>query len=165
MVAKVKIPTSPTARFFNGEVRGVAVHMEAHIASVVADGSAWVGRDVVEKLVDCVFRVNCRCGLVGCQCIKGDEHRTIDCSCVIEKGSDNALDAFDFGCGENGEIRFFFGVLYFGPVVGTGPCMGRMLWLDRWGVGPAVEELGNVLWHGDVNASVCVVPGKAEATI
>ena len=131
MVAEVKIPSGPAAGFFDREVRGITVDMETHIAGVIADGGIGVGGDVVEELVDGFVCSGCCGGLFGGDCVECDEHRAVDCSCVIEEGSDDALDACYFGWWEDGEIGLVDGVLYFGAVVGAVPLMRRVLWLRR----------------------------------
>ena len=105
--------------------------MKTHVAGVVADGGIGVGGDVVEDLVDGFFCSGCCGGLFGGDCVECDEHCAVDCSCVIEEGSDDALDACYFGWWEDGEIGLVDGVLDFGTIVGAVPLMRGVLWFRR----------------------------------
>jgi hypothetical protein len=64
---------------------------------MINDTVAWICCDIVKKLVDS----GQRCGVLSSMCLLGAdgteccEEFVINCTGIIEEGTDNALDAFD----------------------------------------------------------------------
>ena len=83
------------ARFRLYEIWGVAVDVEAHVASVEPDdGVRLRGRVVLEhfRLLDCVSGGR---GLFGAYVIERDKHRGVDGACDVKEGTGDTLHACD----------------------------------------------------------------------
>ena len=55
LVAQIQVSPCSTVDFLDGNIRGVAVDVEAHATRVVPDNGVGVGGDVIEDVGDCFF--------------------------------------------------------------------------------------------------------------
>jgi hypothetical protein len=107
-------------------------------------------------------------GLGGRDGIEGDEHGGVDSTGVVEERADNLLDAFDVGGREKGLIVRCRGILNAGnagTVDGPGPLVRCVLAARGWRMLEFVECRGNVVWHGEINGVIGVVPVECEAAV
>jgi len=118
---------------------------------------------VVEEssnLFCCVF---CRFCLFTRDGIYSNHGCRIDCSCVIEKCSNNLLNAIDSVLVERirdivrGYELLLLAVGGFCPVV---RCMLGAIW--RWML-KFVESFGHVIWHRQIDNAIFVVPVQLDA--
>ena len=79
------------------DVGGIGVGGGDHVAGSMENAIVWVGADIIKELAN-----GQRCGFSG-RCLSnasradGDQELVIHSSSVKEKGTNNALDAFDDG--------------------------------------------------------------------
>jgi len=74
---------------------GVEVSTENHFACVVGGAVVGIGGAVIEEMVDCLF-----CGFSGVSLASGDgvegvQNFVVNCTGIVEEGSNDASDAFN----------------------------------------------------------------------
>jgi hypothetical protein len=97
--------------------------------------------------------------------IEGDEHGGVNSTGVVEERADNLLDVLDVGGREKGLIVRFRGILNAGAVDGPGPLVRCVLAARGWRMLEFVECRGNIVWHGEINGAIGVVPVECEAAV
>jgi hypothetical protein len=104
-------------------------------------------------------------GLGGRDGIEGDKHGGVNGTGVVEEHADNLLDALNVGGREKGLIVRCRDILNAGAVDGPGPLVRCVLVAQGWRMLEFVECRGNVVWHGEINGAIGVVPVKCEAAV
>ena len=127
------ISSSAGACFRGGEIRGVAVNLENHVAGVVADNGIRVRSAVVQELGDGLECGMCSVGLLRGDGSNGSEHGGVNSPCIIEEGSKNFLDAFGIRGIKRGRGVGVGRILDLVAVAGFLPSMWRMLGFGRGG--------------------------------
>ena len=93
------------------------------------------------------------------------QHGRVNGPGVVEKFSDNTLEEFLF------LVRVFVGcVLSIGEldtraIGGGGPLRWGLDILFGWGDLEMMEGISNIVWHGQVDRAILVVPLERDATI
>ena len=72
-----------TAGFWLGEVRGVTVDMQDHVAGGVANGCVWVRGCIIEQPQGFVICFVSALGLGCSDGTEGDEHGDVDGNCIV----------------------------------------------------------------------------------
>jgi hypothetical protein len=131
-----------------GEIGGITVHIEAHVAGVVANGGVRMGSGVVEEVDSRFSGGEGAFGLGGGKASKGNQDGVVNCSTIVKEDTNDLLKL-----GNPSGVKWFSGVDWsdelgmltvgwFGPfgwgVLGSG---GR-------GDFESLESLGNVAGHG-----------------
>ena len=81
--------------FVLDDIHGVAVNLEAHVASVEPDDGVRLHGRVVYEHFFCLEGVIGWRGLLGAYFVERDKHRGIDSTCNVEEGSGDTLHACD----------------------------------------------------------------------
>ena len=122
------------ARFGLDKIRGVAVDVEAHVASVEPDSSVQLRGWVFHEHLCLLDGVGGGRSLIGANFIECDKHCGVDGARDVEKSAGNALHVCDaafvkFRCG-----RGVGRVLHLGPIRRHEPFVGRVLggWCRCW---------------------------------
>jgi len=97
------MPHGPAFAAEFGEVGGVCVDGENHVASVVADAGVGVRCNVIEEFVACFRDCLGSVGLLRRDCAEGGEQGGVSHPSVVEESTDNLLNAL-FGLAGGGEI-------------------------------------------------------------
>ena len=84
------------ARF--SEETGIRVRHQDQVACMVCGAIVGVGGHIVEHLVDCISCVFCSFGLLGSDSTECCEQFVVNCSGIVEKGSDNILEVLKNPC-------------------------------------------------------------------
>jgi hypothetical protein len=71
------------------------MYVQNHVGCNISDGGIFVGVQVVEELGKPFFRIFCRFCLLCSDAAKCNKGCEVDCSRVIQDGSDDLLYAFD----------------------------------------------------------------------
>ena len=115
------------ARFGLYEIRGVAVNVEAHVASVEPDDSVWLRVCVVHENLCLLDGVGGGRSLLGANLIECDNHCGVDGARDVEESLGDDLHARD-----SVFIKFWCGcgvgrVFYLGPIRMREPFLGRVM--------------------------------------
>jgi hypothetical protein len=78
---------------------GVGVSAENHVASAICGAVVGVCCQVVEKLVHVNIGGFSGCGLLGTQGTEGGKEFVVNCMCIVEESTNDALNSFDTFCG------------------------------------------------------------------
>ena len=84
-----------TACFRLDEIRGIAVDVEAHVASVETDDGVRLGGRVVHVHFRLFDGVSGGRGLFGAYVVERDKHCGVDVTCDLEEGAGDTLHACD----------------------------------------------------------------------
>ena len=79
---------------------GVSVSAEDHVASAICGAVAGVCGQVVKKLVHGNIGGFSGCGLLGTQGTEGGKKLVVNCRCIVEESTNDALNSFDTFGGE-----------------------------------------------------------------
>ncbi len=79
---------------------GIGMSAEYHVASAICGAVVGVGGQVVKKLVDGIVGGVGGSGLLGTQGAESGKELVVNCTCVVEKSADDALNSLDAFCGE-----------------------------------------------------------------
>ena len=93
--AKKVEPTETTACFWFCEVGGIRVYVEYHRGWTVTYCGIVVGGEVVKEMVQMFFSLFSRARLGGCDGAEGDEGGDVNCTGIIQDGTDDLLYAFE----------------------------------------------------------------------
>ena len=74
---------------------GVGVSTENHFAFVVGGAVVRIGGAVIEEMVDCLFCGFSGVGLASGDGVEGGQNFVVNCTGIVEEGSNDALDAFN----------------------------------------------------------------------
>ena len=77
------------------EIRGIAVDVEAHVASVETDDGVRLGGRVVHEHFRLFDGVGGGRGLFGAYVVERDKHRGVGDTCGVEEGASDTLYACD----------------------------------------------------------------------
>jgi len=69
------------------------VSTENHFACVVGDAVVRIGGAVIEVMVDCLFCGFSGVGLASGDGVEGGQNFVVNCTGIVEEGSDDAFDA------------------------------------------------------------------------
>ena len=121
------------ARFRLDDIRGVAIDMEAHVASVEPDDGIRLRDCVVHEGFCLMDGIGGGRILIGANFVERDKHCGVDGTRYLEEGAGDTLHACDAKF-----IKFWCscgvgGVLQLGPIRGCEPFVGRAL--GAWGHG------------------------------
>ena len=78
-----------------GEVGGIGLIFEGHVALTKQNSGVGMHCSIVEKLGYFLHGGMCSFHFFGSDGAEGGQHRAIDCSSIIEKLTDDLLDSFD----------------------------------------------------------------------
>ena len=157
-MAEEEVATDSAAGFGLRQIGGITADPEYHVAGTVADGGIKVGGTVVQKFCEGfggffgAFRLGSSKGA------KSNEHGGVDSTCIVEEGADDLLDALETSRSKGGGGVMEWEELDSGTVVGSNPVVGRMFGAGWHGMLETVEGGGQVVRHGDVTCSICVIP-------
>ena len=147
------------------EIRGTGVKPEVHFRGFVLDASVGMSGDVIKKLVDAKDDVFPRAGGDGgCDRADGSLHGVVDGACIIVEDAGKFLAEFDLSGSELASGAGRFGVLLFLAIDGSGVRMRRVLRLFGWQMSKACKGFGDVVWHGEFDGAVLVIPVQMDAT-
>ncbi len=82
-----------------------------NLAAAICGAIVRVGGEVIKKLADGFGSGFSGSGLLGAQGAESGKKFVVNSSCVVEKGTDDALDPFDTFVGERGTVWFIVGDL------------------------------------------------------
>ncbi len=88
---------------------GIGVSAENHVASAICGAIVGVRGQVVERLVHGNIGGFSGCGLLGDQGAEGGKEFVVDCICVVEESTNDALNSFDTFCGERRAVGIDMG--------------------------------------------------------
>ena len=89
------------------EVGGIRVSCQDHAAGSIGDAIIWIRGAVIKQMVDSSVSGFSGCGLLGANFAEGMEEFVVHCTCIVEEGTNNALDLLDAGFVESWRgIRF-----------------------------------------------------------
>jgi hypothetical protein len=91
VVAEEEDSTGAGAGVGFGEIGGVTMDVEAHLAIVVLDGGIRMGGGVVEKMDSCFGGGLHAMGLCGSKAAKCNKHSVIDGSSIVKKNANDFL--------------------------------------------------------------------------
>ena len=152
-----------TAGFRLGEVRGVTVDVQDHVAGGVANGRVRVSGSIVDQLQGFVL---CFVGSLGLGCsngTEGDKNGDVDGDHIVEESTSNLLYKADDLWRKRGGVVYIVRVMDFGAIDGLRPGVGVIL--SEFGIGmlELVQFFVYVAWHGDVDSPVGVIPHEGKA--
>ncbi len=81
-------------------IAGVSVSAENHVAGAICGAIVRVCGQVVKKLVHGNIGGFSGCGLLGTQGTEGGKELVVNCRCIVEESTNDALNSFDTFCGE-----------------------------------------------------------------
>ena len=153
------------ARFGLDEIRGVAVDMEAHVASLEPDDGVRLRDCIVHEHLCLLYGVSGGRSLLGADFIGWDKHCGVDGARDVDKSAGDAFHARDaafveFRCG-----RGVGRVLYIGPIRRRKPFVGRVLGARGHGVLEVLQGFADRVGRGDVNIIARVVPFDGNPTV
>ena len=153
------------ARFGLDKIHGVAVDMEAHVASVEPDDGVQLCGCVVHEHLCLLDGVGGGRSLLGTDFIECDEHCGVDGERYVEKSVGDDLHARDaafvkFRCGRG--VRR---VLHLGSIRMFKPFVGRVLGLRGNGVLEALQGFSDGVGNGYVNVIIRVVPFDGKPAV
>jgi hypothetical protein len=129
---------------------GVGMSAEYHVAGTVCGAVVGVGGKEVEKLVDCFGGGLGGSGLLGAQCAESSKELLVNCACIVEEGTDDALDSLDACFGEWRTVGFIVGELGELSVDNFVMLVRRELALGRHGMIVFDADVADVARHGEV---------------
>ena len=146
------------ARFGLDEICGVAVDVEAYVASVEPDNGVQLRGCVVHEHMCILDGVGGGQSLIGADFIECGEHCGVNSARDVEKSAVNALHARDVVF-----IKFRYGrgvgrVLQLGTIRRREPFVGRVLGERGNGVLEALQGFADGVGNGDVDVIARVVP-------
>ena len=153
------------AHFKLDEIRGVAVDVEAHVASVEPDGSVRLRGCIVHENLCLVGGVGGRRSLLGANFIECDKTCGVDGARDVGESAGNDLYARDdmfvkFRCGR-GVGRVF----HLGLIRRCGPFVGRVLGERGHGVLEVLQGFAEGVGHGDIDIIARVFPFDGNPTV
>ncbi len=89
----------------------IGMGAEYHVTAAICGAIVRVGGEVVKKQVEGFGSGFSGSGLLGAQDAESGKKLVVDSSCVVEKGTDDALDSFDTLIGERRTVGFIVGDL------------------------------------------------------
>ena len=145
----------------SGQIRGISVGVEDHVAGRVFDGGRGVSGCIVEEINTGISRGFGGMGLLGSNGVEGYQHGVVNGASVVEEHTNN----FTNGCG-GGSIKWRGGVEV--SELDTGTILGQDMFVGgirRFGVRDfeAFESPGHIAWHGKQDSAIDVIPVKVEA--
>ena len=153
------------ARFGLDKIRGVAVDMEAHVASVELDDGVQLRGCVVHENMCLLDGVGGGRSLLGANFIECDKHCGVDGARDVEKSARDALCArdaafvkFRCGCGVGRVLHLF-------TIRRRKPFVGRVLGVRGHGVLEALQGFADGVGHGYVDVIARVVPFDGKPTV
>ncbi len=94
------VGTGSTAALLFVVKAGIGVSTENCVTGVICGAIVWVRGHVVEGLVHGNIGGFSGCGLLGAQGAEGGKEFVVDSACVVEEGTNDALNSFDTFYGE-----------------------------------------------------------------
>jgi hypothetical protein len=88
---------------------GIGVSAENHVASTICGTVVGVCGQVVKKLVHCNIGGFNGSGLLGTQGTEGGKKLVVNCTCIIEESTNDALNSVDTFCGERRAVGINMG--------------------------------------------------------
>ncbi len=140
---------------------------EDHVASAICGAVVGVHGQVVEKLVHGNIGGFSGCGLLGTQGAEGGKEFVVDCMCIVEDSTNDALNSFDTFYGERRVVGINMGLL--GGLAKNNFAMfvRRELVLGGHGMLVPGADVEDITWHGEVarvfGMNCAVVPLKCHA--
>ncbi len=108
--------------------------------------------NVVKELVTCICHCLCAIALACCNGTECDKKCWVNCSCIVQEGTNNVLDAFDLLWGE-GLCDINLHPLNPCAILDWGRLVGSMLGRDSFGVLVLCEGFADVPRHMAINTS------------
>ena len=150
MRAEKVVSARADVRFRIGEVRGVTLDMQDHVAGGVVNGRVQVSGGIVEQPQGFVVCFFCALGLDCSDRDKGDEHGDVDGNCIVEESPDNLMYMADGLWRKRGGVVEIVCVLDLGAIDGLRRGVGGILSAFGVGILEIVQCFVNVAWNGDV---------------
>ncbi len=88
---------------------GIIVSAENHVASVICGAVVRVCGQVVKKLVHGNIGGFSGCGLLETKGTEGGKEFVVNCTCIVEESTNDALNSFDTFCGERRAVGIDMG--------------------------------------------------------
>ncbi len=82
---------------------------ENHVAGTICGAAVRVRSQVVKNLVHGNIGGFIGCGLLGTQGAEGGKELVVDCACVVEESTNNALNSLDTFCGDRRAVGIDMG--------------------------------------------------------
>lgn len=152
------------AGFRRVEIACVAVDVKLHVASMKLEDCIGVCGAVVKKLVDILVGTNGCVGLGAGDVAEGDIESGIDGACVVQKGPDNFLYAFDLRRGQFVSCVKRFRCLLCGAKDRCIVAMRCVLGSVGVGMIKFLQGGGDVAWHRKFAGSVVVIPFEMNSS-
>ncbi len=89
----------------------VGMSAEYHVASAICEAIIGVGGQVVKTLVYGVIGGFGDGGRSGIQGVESGKKLVVNCTCVVEESTGDALNSLDAFCGERRAVGFYMGEL------------------------------------------------------
>jgi hypothetical protein len=145
-----------------GKVGHIYVYQQYHGACFVSNACIWVCSNVAKELVTCINHCPCAITLSCCNGAECGKKCWVNCSRIVQEGTDNVLDVFDLFWGE-----WLHGV----DLHPLNPCtildwcrhVGRMLGKDWFGMLVLCESFVDIAGHMAIGMSLHVVSGELYA--
>ncbi len=87
----------------------VGVSAENHVASAICDVVVGVCGQVVKKFVHGNIGGFSGCSLLGTQGTEGGKEYVVNCTCLVEESTNDALNSYDTFCGERRAVGIDMG--------------------------------------------------------
>ena len=136
-----------------------------HFRGFVLDASIGMSGGIIEELADAEDDVFPRAGGDGgSNGADGGLHGAVNGASIVVEVAGEFLTEFDLSGSELTSGAGGFGVLLFLAVYGCGIGVWRVLSLPGWWMGKSCKGFGDILWHGEVDGAVLVIPIQMDAT-
>ncbi len=126
----------------------IGMGAEYHVIAAICGAIVRVGGKVVKKLVDGIGSGFSGSGLLGAQGTESGKELVVGSLCVVEKGTNDALDSFDAFVGERRTVEFVVGNLGDLVVDNFAVLVWGELALDRHKMVVFDVDVVDVAWHG-----------------
>ena len=160
MRAEKLVAARAAAGFRIGEVRGLTVDVQDHVAGGVANVRVRMNGGIVDQQQGFVVCFVSALGLGCSDGTKGDEHGDVNGDRMVEESTENLLEKADGLWWKHGGVVKIFRVLDFGAIDGLRPGVRGILSAFGVGMFKILHCFVNVAWHGDVDSPVGVIPHK-----
>ncbi len=120
---------SAAARLEFVEEASISMCTQDHLTSVIDDAIIWIGSNIIQLKMDCLFRGKSGFGLFVCKGTENHKEFVIYCTSIVEKRPDNFLNAMIVGIVKELRNILIKRELGSGAIGDRQACVGRELWL------------------------------------